>query len=104
MARWVYADADVLARVETLRRGDRIYLPGRHAHGPGRVVSHLEEYDAHPGTATVPALPARVVVVYFTGERHSPLARELHGATLVTKSLRWLPRGERIRCRRAVPA
>jgi hypothetical protein len=104
--RWTYDEADVLARVETLRRGDRIYLPGA---GPaargngGRVVSHLEHYDANEPRDGVPALPARVVVVYFTGERARPLGRELGDAPgeLVTAGLRWLEVGTRIKCRRA---
>lgn len=104
--RWRYADRDCLARVETLQRGDRIYLPGA---GPaargngGRVVSHLELY---PADDTAPrGLPARVVVVYFTGARARAVKGEERDRSepgeLVTAGLRWLEMGERVRCRRA---
>jgi hypothetical protein len=101
VARWRYADHDVSARVETLRFGDRIYLPGA---GPsargagGRVVSHLEHYP----TTGLEERPC-VIVVYFTGERSRPLGHELGDPAppLVTAQLRPLEPGTRLRCRRA---
>lgn len=105
MSGWTYDDADVNARVETLRRGDRIYLPGHHRRGAGRVVSSVEVHPA-ADAATVPpdGLPAHVVVCYFTGERARPLGRERDDhepGELVEASLRWLELGTRVRCRRA---
>lgn len=104
MTAWRHDDADVLARVETLRRGDRIYLPGAHTHGPGRVVSHLEQHPARPAAPGVPAAPAAVVVVYFTGERAKPLGGipDRERGELVTQGLAAMPVGTRIRCRRCI--
>lgn len=104
MASWTYEEADVLARVETLRRGDRIYLPGpgpRLRGNGGRVVSSVE---LEPADDTPPrGLPARVSVSYFTGERARPIMRERDDhepGELIEAELRWLEVGTRIRCRR----
>lgn len=104
MSGWTYDDADVSARVETLRRGDRIYLPGagpRSRGGGGRVVSRVE---LEPADDTPPhGLPARVLVSYFTGERARPILRDRDDhepGELVEQELRWLEVGTRIRCRR----
>lgn len=101
--RWRYQDADVLARVESLRRDDRVYLPGPRAPGgAGRVVAHVELHGADPAVPGRPGLPARVVVSYFTGERARPLdhARGDEPGELIVQELRWLEVGTRIRCRR----
>lgn len=102
MSGWRYAERDVLARVETLRPGDRIYLPGVHRRGPGRVVASVELYDAAEAVHLGPTFP-HAVVSYYTGERARPLGLEPGElGELVQSQLRPLELGERVRCRRAV--
>jgi hypothetical protein len=107
---WTYDDADVSARVETLRRGDRIYLPGAGPSsrgGGGRVVSSVEVCPARSADEVPPrGLPPHVIVSYFTGARARPVMRDRddHDAgELVEQSLRWLEVGTRVRCRRCRP-
>lgn len=84
--------ADVSARVETIRAGDRIYTPRGNPKGY-RVVA-LEVYDdgAH-------------VVVYSTGRSSSlRIGDHLLRTADVLASLAPLRAGERLRCRRGGPA
>jgi hypothetical protein len=106
VTRWRHAERDVLARVETLRRGDRIYLPGHHLRGPARVVAAVEIHPEEPARPGLPARPATAIVSYFTGARARPLDGVEPGdaGELIVQQLRPFELGTRLRVRRVVAA
>jgi len=82
------ASADVSARVESIRPGDRVYLP--RGNPEGYVVREVNEYE-----------DGAVVVVYSTGRSSRfRFGTELHRTEDVLASLAPLRKGDRLRCRR----
>jgi hypothetical protein len=101
VSRFTYADADVMAKVETIRRGDRIYLPGFGSASRARVVAEVQLWPAQQvGDHTV---PASYTVVYYTGEWSRPMRDDRGDAPepeLVRLSLKPHLPGDRLRVRR----
>jgi hypothetical protein len=95
----------VLATVESLRRGDRIYLPGPDDGRRARVVAEVDRSSYLPPGGEHEL--EEVWVSYYSGEWSRPL-RDQRGRSspreLVQQTLRPFPPGTRLRCRRLRPA